>query len=82
MGASNHLRYLVRPRSSDRDHYATPQHRNHFDVDRLILNAVNIQLDRVSQHLQNMGGQIFTIFVITTRWRKRPGPGIYRAVPQ
>ena len=31
----------------------------------LILNAVNINLIAFSQHLQNMGGQIFTIFVIT-----------------
>ena len=30
----------------------------------LILNAVNINLIAFSQHLQNMGGQIFTIFVI------------------
>ncbi len=31
----------------------------------LILNAVNINLIAFSQHLQHMGGQIFTIFVIT-----------------
>ena len=31
----------------------------------LILNAVNINLIAFSQHLQNMGGQIFTIFDIT-----------------
>jgi NADH-quinone oxidoreductase subunit K len=31
----------------------------------LILNAVNINLIAFSQHLQNMGGQIFAIFVIT-----------------
>ena len=32
----------------------------------LILNAVNINLIAFSQHLQNMGGQIFTIFVMST----------------
>jgi len=31
----------------------------------LILNAVNINLIAFSQRVQNMGGQIFTIFVIT-----------------
>ena len=31
----------------------------------LILNAVNINLIAFSQHLQNMGGQIFAILVIT-----------------
>jgi NADH-quinone oxidoreductase subunit K len=31
----------------------------------LILNAVNINLVAFSQHWQNLGGQIFTIFVIT-----------------
>src|SRR6185436_8581546 len=31
----------------------------------LILDAVDISLIAFSQHLHNMGGQIFTIFVIT-----------------
>jgi NADH-quinone oxidoreductase subunit K len=31
----------------------------------LILNAVNINLVAFSQHLQNVNGQIFAIFVIT-----------------
>jgi NADH-quinone oxidoreductase subunit K len=31
----------------------------------LILNAVNINLIAFSQHFRNLGGQIFTIFVIT-----------------
>jgi len=31
----------------------------------LILNAVNINLIAFSQYLHNIGGQIFTIFVIT-----------------
>lgn len=31
----------------------------------LILNAVNINLIAFSQHLQNMNGQVFGIFVIT-----------------
>jgi NADH-quinone oxidoreductase subunit K len=31
----------------------------------LILNAVNINLIAFSHHLQNLGGQIFAIFVIT-----------------
>ena len=31
----------------------------------LMMNAVNINLIAFSQYLQNMGGQIFTIFVIT-----------------
>src|SRR5215813_7035047 len=31
----------------------------------LILNAVNINLIAFSQHLQNVNGQIFAIFVIT-----------------
>lgn len=31
----------------------------------LILNAVNINLVAFSKHLQNLNGQVFTIFVIT-----------------
>jgi NADH-quinone oxidoreductase subunit K len=31
----------------------------------LILNAVNINLVAFSEHLQNINGQVFTIFVIT-----------------
>ena len=31
----------------------------------LILNAVNINLIAFSRHLENLGGQIFAIFVIT-----------------
>jgi NADH-quinone oxidoreductase subunit K len=37
----------------------------------LILNAVNINLIAFSQHLQNVNGQIFTIFVITDAVAKR-----------
>src|SRR5882672_515677 len=49
----------------------------------LILNAVNINLIAFSQHLQNMGGQIFTIFVITDAVAEAAvGLGIDRAVPQ